>query len=146
MERRLAESQAVAVGERSRLARPQSHGLVDDRAVDAPQIFEEERVALAPDARVAARDFRLRVEARKIYVGEDVRLRVCATDEVHLLVENKRRVEFRGSGDDEARGRARRTQRRARGGDGLARAAVRAEHILRGDRLPAEAAEDALDG
>src|SRR5205823_12646942 len=68
VERGLAEAEAVAVGERARLARAEPHCLVDDRPVDAPQIFQEERVALAPDARVAARDFGLRVEAREVYV------------------------------------------------------------------------------
>src|SRR5205085_9356723 len=137
MERGLAEAEAVAVGERARLARAESHGLVDDRPVDAPQVLDEEGVALAPDARVAARDFRLRVEAREVYVGEDVRLRVGAPDEVRLLAQKERRVQLRRPGDDEAGRCARGAQGSARGGDGLARAAVRAEDVVRGDGLAA---------
>src|SRR3712207_7504215 len=87
----------------------------------------------------------LGVELREVYVGEDVRLRVCAPDEVRLLVQEERRVQLRRPRHDEPRRRARRPQRSARGRDGLARAAVRAEHVLGVYGLAAEAAEDALD-
>ena len=82
MERGFADADAVAVLQRSRLARAELDGVVDDRPVDASQVFDKEGVALPPDARVAARDFGLGVEAREIDVGEDVRLRVGAPDEL----------------------------------------------------------------
>jgi hypothetical protein len=86
VERRLAEAEAVAVFERARLARAELDRVVDDGAVDRAEVFDEEGLALPPDARVAARDFGLRVELRKINVGEDVGLRVGAPDEYAVLL------------------------------------------------------------
>ena len=46
------------------------------RAVDRAEVFDEKGFALAPDARVTPRDFRLRVKARKIDFWKNIRVRV----------------------------------------------------------------------
>src|ERR1700750_2876231 len=119
LQRRLAEAQAVAARERARLSRAQSHRVVDDRPVDRAEVFDEERLALAPDARVASGDFRLGGALREVYVWEDVRLRISAPDEVRLLVEKERRFKLGRPRHDESRSSARGPQRGARCRDGL---------------------------
>lgn len=57
-----AESKFVSIFQDARLACAETDGLVDDRAIDRAEIFDEEGIAFAPDARMAARDFCLRVE------------------------------------------------------------------------------------
>src|ERR671939_847689 len=113
MERGLAEAQFVSALKDAGLARGESHGIVNHCSVNRVQIFNQKRLAFAPDARVAARDLRLRVKFREINFGEDVRLRVAPAQQVTLLLQDERNVQLRSSRNDQLGGRTRRTQRRA---------------------------------
>jgi hypothetical protein len=72
MERGFAEPQFVSALKDAGLARRKAHGIVNYSSVDGVQIFNQKCFALAPDARMTPRDFSLWIEAREIYLRENI--------------------------------------------------------------------------
>src|SRR5215813_9683640 len=79
MQRRLADTQLIATIKHARLPGCKPHRIIDHGAVHRSEILNEKRFALEPDARVAPRHLCLRIEARKIDLRKDVRMRIGAS-------------------------------------------------------------------
>ncbi len=62
MQRRLAYAQFVATIEHARLSRSEPYRVVDYGAVYRAEILDEKCFSFEPDARVAARNFRLGIK------------------------------------------------------------------------------------
>src|ERR1051325_5980184 len=141
MKRRLAELDAIAAVQWPRMARLKANHIIDDCAVDRTEIFNHEGVALAPNARMPARYFCLRIEPREIDFWKNVRERISAAQEIAVLLQVEGRVEFSRSGHHQFRGRPC-AARTCAAGERLFRPAVRAKNIVGGDPAAAESAED----
>src|SRR5436190_24337765 len=107
MKRGIADTQPVAAHDRVRMMRLQAHrsvgGRNEDRAVRRAEVLDEELAAVIPNARMTPRDLCLRIEARKIDLGEDIRLRITAADDVVALFEREHgRLQFARSVDDQS--------------------------------------------
>src|SRR5690349_9707610 len=61
----------------------------ENGAVRRTEILYEKVAAFVPNTSVAARDLGLRIEAREVDLGKDVRLRIAASDDVVALFQGK---------------------------------------------------------
>ena len=90
-----------------RLPRFKVDNIIDDGAVDRTEVFDHESAAFPPDARVATRNFCVRIESRQVDFRKDVRKGIGAADEIGVLLNKKRGVQFSRAGHYKFRGRAR---------------------------------------
>jgi hypothetical protein len=72
MERGFAEAEFVSAFKHAWLSWCQADGVVDDRPVDRIQIFNQKLIALAPDARMSARDFSFGIKLREVNFRENI--------------------------------------------------------------------------
>src|SRR5712692_1779447 len=140
----LAQANAIAAVERPRLAWLQTYHVIYHSAVNRTKVFDHKTFAFAPDARMTARDFGLRIKARKVHFGKNIRQRIRASDQVAVLLQQERGVEFSSARHDELGSRARGVERRAgiAGAQRLARAAMRTKDVVGGNPAPAEPTKD----
>src|SRR2546430_15744835 len=108
-----ADFYAIAAPKRGWVARLAPNQVIDYGAVDRTEIFDHERLAFAPDARVTARDLCLRIEARQVNLGKNIGHWIGTAHEVTVLLQKERRVKLSRARDNELGRGPRRRQRQA---------------------------------
>ena len=103
----LAHADAIAAVERARLPRFKVDNIIDDGAVDRTEVFDHESAAFPPNARVATRDFCVRIESRQVDFRKDAREGIGPAHEIGVFLNKKRGVQLSRARDYKFRGRAR---------------------------------------
>ena len=89
MKRGLPELYSISALEWPRPARFQPDDVIDHRAVHGTEVFHFKDIAVAPNARVPARDLCVRIESRQIDLRKDIGKRIGPAQKVSvsLLIE-----------------------------------------------------------
>jgi hypothetical protein len=94
MKRCFAEPQFVPAVEDSRLAWRKSYRVVVYSYVNRAPVLHEKVLTHAPNSGVAARDFRFRIEARKIDLRKNIGVGIGAPEEVVVFLQDKRGIQL----------------------------------------------------
>src|SRR5687767_4201311 len=95
------EPKLISAVQHTRLTRRKPDGIVNDRAINGTKVFDQKSIAFQPNTSVTARNFGLGIELREIDFRKDIRMRIRPANEIIVLLQNERGIQFGGSGHDQ---------------------------------------------
>src|SRR5258706_4978395 len=96
----LAHTNPIPAIQSAWLPRFEANHIIDHSAIDRAKVLEHKTLSFPPNAGMAARYLGLRIEAREIYFGENIRQRIRGAHQIAVPLQKERSVQFRRATHD----------------------------------------------